>query len=202
MIHLLDASIEPLDHPLLRRMFAARKEVFVDLLRWDVPVIDEHYEIDQFDHEQARYLVVTDGAEAHLASARLLPTTRPHLLATLFPELCEEARPIGKDVFEITRFCLDRSLRASARRRARDTLIVGLVEHAQAHGIRAYCAIAEISWAQQVLAFGWRCRQLGAPQSVDGEMLVAIEIEITADTWARLAMAGIIDTGFAAAVAA
>ena len=38
-------------------MFEARKRVFVDLLKWDVPVLDDAYEIDQFDTPDASYLV-------------------------------------------------------------------------------------------------------------------------------------------------
>lgn len=85
MIQLIRHITRPLEHPVLRRMFAARKEVFVDLLRWNVPVVDDRFELDQFDDGDARYLVVTDAAGGHRASARLLPTTRPHLLGTLFP---------------------------------------------------------------------------------------------------------------------
>src|SRR3546814_5073717 len=61
-------------------MFAARKSVFVDLLKWDVPVLEGRYEIDQFDDEYARYLILADRGDGHLGSARLLPTMRPHIL--------------------------------------------------------------------------------------------------------------------------
>src|SRR3546814_5947244 len=33
----------------MRAMFAARKEVFIDLLKWDLPVLAGAYELDQFD---------------------------------------------------------------------------------------------------------------------------------------------------------
>lgn len=68
----------------MRAMFEARKRVFVDLLGWDLAVLADRYEIDQFDDENARYLIITDPHHSHLASARLLPTTRPHILDTLF----------------------------------------------------------------------------------------------------------------------
>ena len=52
----------------LRAMFAARKQVFVDLLRWDVPVLDGRFEIDQFDDDNATYLILL-GCHAHLSCA-------------------------------------------------------------------------------------------------------------------------------------
>ena len=173
-------------------MFAARKAVFVDLLKWDVPVVDGSYEIDQFDDEHATYLIVADAAEHHLASARLLPTLRPHLLDSLYTTLCDEPPPRGATIFEITRFCLDRSLSARARRAARDTLVVALVDHALAHGIEGFTAIAEIGWFQQILAFGWRCTPLGLPRVCDGRMLAALQITIDAATPRQLAAAGLV----------
>lgn len=87
----------------LRAMFAARKRVFVDMLKWDVPVLAGQYEVDQFDDSHATYLILSDAEGGHLGSARLLETERPHILDTLFPELCELAIPRGPAVREITR---------------------------------------------------------------------------------------------------
>ena len=180
------------DHAVLRAMFAARKSVFVDLLKWNVPVIDATYEVDQFDDEHATYLILTDSAGGHLASARLLPTLRPHILDSLYATLCERTPPRAADTYEITRFCLDRTLSARARRAARDTLVVALAEHALAQAIDSYTAIAEIGWFQQILAFGWRCTPLGLPRISDGRMLAALQIAIDADTPIQLAAAGIV----------
>ncbi|HWU72384.1 MAG TPA: acyl-homoserine-lactone synthase, partial [Sphingomonas sp.] len=51
MLHMVDPFDPAEEREVLRRMFEARKEVFVDLLGWDVPVLDGRYEIDQFDDE-------------------------------------------------------------------------------------------------------------------------------------------------------
>lgn len=205
MLHVMQFGARPASDGVLRAMFAARKQVFVDLLKWDVPVIEGAYEVDQFDDSHATYLVLADREGRHLASTRLLPTTRPHILDSFYAELCEEEPPRGPEVYEVTRFCLDRSLTARERREARDTLVTALADHALANGITAYTAIAEMPWFQQILAFGWRCRPLGLPQLIDWTMLVALRIEIDAETPAQLAAAGIIpsiDLHAAARVAA
>ena len=172
-------------------MFAARKQVFVDLLKWDVPVIDGRFEVDQFDDGNATYLVLADGAGSHLGSARLLETSRPHILGDLFPTLCEELPPRAEGISEITRFCLDRSLNARDRRVVRDTLVTAIVIHALDQGIRQYTAIAEMSWFQQILAFGWRCTPLGMPQACENTLIAALTIDIDAATLTQLAHAGI-----------
>ena len=191
MLHVLRVAPRPVPDQVLQAMFAARKRVFIDLLRWDVPVLDGRFEVDQFDDQHAQYLVLAEPDGRHLGSARLLPTTRPHILDSLYPELCENAPPRAADIYEVTRFCLDRSLSASERRAVRDTLVTALVDHALACGITSYTAIAEFGWLQQILAFGWRCRPLGLPTPVAGRTLGAIQIHITTDTPHLLARAGI-----------
>lgn len=191
MLHIVKEPFRPVPDAVLHAMFAARKSVFVDLLKWQVPVLDGRFEVDQFDDEQARYVILSEPDGTHLASARLLPTTRPHILDSFYGDLCEQVPPHGEDIFEITRFCLDRTLRAPERRAARNSLVTALAEHALSNGIARYVAIAEMSWFQQILAFGWKCRPLGMPQMMDGSMLIALEIEIGPDTLDRLAQAGI-----------
>lgn len=193
MLHILQSNAGPRTDGLLRAMFASRKRIFVDLLKWNVPVIDGRYEVDQFDDEHAVYLIVADEEGRHLGSARLLASTRPHILGNLFPQLSDDHVPISSSIWEITRFCLDRALTAPERRAVRDALVVGLTEHALATGIEHYTAIAEMGWVQQILAFGWECWPLGLTRDVDGETLAALEIAIDDTTPARLAAAGITD---------
>lgn len=151
----------------LRTMFEDRRSVFVDLLGWDLPVLDGRFEIDEFDDEHATYVIVADSAGDHLGSARLLPTTRRHILGSLFPQLCAGGPPTGPGIAEITRFCLSRRQNAKARRDTRNQLVAALARHALDRGIRTYSGVAELGWLQQILAFGWECRPLGPPARFD-----------------------------------
>lgn len=186
MLTVHDRPSDPLRDATLRAMFEARKRVFVDLLKWDVPVLDGRFELDQFDDEHAVYLIVTSRDGRHAGSARLLETTRPHILDSLFPDLCASAPPRGARIREITRFCLDRRLSGAERLETRNVLVSGLVFHALENGIETYTGVADLGWLQQILAFGWRCRPLGLPHARSGKMLGALRIDITAETPALL----------------
>lgn len=191
MLHLIGTTQPGFNDAVLRNMFEARKRVFVDLLGWDVPVIAGRFEVDQFDTPEATYVVLAGDEAEHHASARLLRTTRPHILDTLFADLCDEPVPTGPSVYEITRFCLDRSLDARGRRWARNELVSALARFGLSHGISLYTGVAEAGWLEQILAFGWRCRLLGKPRQHGRNSIGAIAVEIGTDTPALLERAGI-----------
>ena len=184
----------------LRSMFEDRKSVFVDLLKWNVPVLDGRFEVDEFDNDHATYIIIADEEGDHLGSARLLPTTRRHILGALFPQLCAAPPPTGERVFEITRFCLSRRQNAAARLRTRNRLVSALVCHGLGTGIRTYTGVAEMGWLQQILAFGWDCRPLGAPAQLECGLIGALAIQITAETPALLAANGIWQVASASSV--
>jgi len=191
MVLVVERPHRPLASQALVRMFEARKRVFVDLLKWDVPVLDGRYEMDEFDDTHAVYLILLGDQGEHLASARLLETCRPHILGDLFPSLCAAEPPRAPAILEITRFCLDPSQSSAQRLRSRNRLVSALVDYALGRGIATYTGVAEMGWLQQILAFGWRCRPLGIPRLINGKMLGALSIDVGPDTPALLACAGI-----------
>lgn len=182
MIHLVtDRRAAP---TLVEAMHRDRKAVFVDRLGWSVPVVGD-LEIDEFDTEAAVYLVAADASGAHLGSLRLLPSERPHLLGTLFPELCAEGVPIGPTVYEVSRLVLSPALRAATRLAARQRLIVALAEYGLEAGIETYTCMAGPAWLSQIMAMGWRAELLGPPREIDGETIGALALPVDAATLAR-----------------
>ena len=175
----------------MRAMFVARKEVFIDLLGWDVPVLEGRFEVDNFDTVSARYLILMGEDGRHHASTRLLPTTAPHILNSLFLNLCAEVPPAGPNVVEVTRFCLDRHQRGYERLMARNMLVSALVDYALSHGIATYTGVAEQSWFDQIKTFGWACNALGRTRRYGSQNLVALRIDIDAGTVPAMVDAGI-----------
>ncbi|OUC56156.1 autoinducer synthase [Sphingobium sp. GW456-12-10-14-TSB1] len=183
-------QIEIDENGALRAMFRARKEVFIDLLKWDLPVLADEFEVDQFDR-QAEYLILLEQGVRHRASTRLLRTDHPHLLGDLYPHLCAGPVPTGPTIREITRFCLDRHQRAEDRRSARNQLVTALAEHALATGITAYTGVAEQEWFEQIRRFGWDCKALGQPVVHEARRLVALHIQIDDETIDGLRAGGV-----------
>src|SRR3546814_2143969 len=103
MIIIVEGLGTSADQSLLESMFEDRKRLFIDLLDWDLTVVDDRLEVDRFDDAYATYIIAADRAGRHLASMRLLPSTRPHLLGTLFERLCTEGVPVGPEDRKSTR---------------------------------------------------------------------------------------------------
>ena len=140
MIHIIENHIAAGNQSLLRSMFADRKRLFVDLFGWGVPVVDDLYEIDQFATADAVYIVISESGE-HAASLRLLPTDRPHMLDTLFPNLCPVGVPSGKTIWESTRLCLPQRHGAAGRKDLRNRLISAMTDWALERGIERYIGV-------------------------------------------------------------
>src|SRR3546814_7442447 len=127
MFHIIENHLPSDCQPLLRSMFADRKRLFVDLFAWEVPVVEDRYEIDQFDTADAVYIVIPQSDSEHAASLRLLPTDRPHMLDTLFPHLCPVGVPVGETIWESMRLCLPPRHGAARRRELRTMLLSAMV---------------------------------------------------------------------------
>lgn len=192
MIHIVEGLGEPAEQPLLESMFEDRKRLFIDLLDWDLTVVDDRLEIDRFDDAYATYIVAADHCGRHLASMRLLPSTRPHLLGTLFERLCTNGVPVGRDIFEITRLCLPANLLKHERRRLRDGLIRAMVDHALDRGIRRFTGVVTARFREQILAMGWDGEALGPGQDLGGGRLGAFAVTIADDTPAQLEANGLL----------
>ena len=166
----------------LESMHRDRKKIFVDQLKWDIPVVDGQFEIDQFDTRDAIYLLDLDAQrQRHLGSVRLLPSTGPHLLGEIFPYLCDKGVPVGDDIWEITRLCTAPSKDVEPRP-VRRRLATALCEFGLLYGINKYTCVAHVQWLSSLLAVGWECEPLGEPRQVGNEVIGAMSINITPAT--------------------
>jgi acyl-homoserine lactone synthase len=190
MWEVLSAADREVRGALFESMHQDRKRVFVDWLGWDLP----HHgglEIDAYDDAAAVYLVEADPVTGlHRGSVRLLRTDRGHILADLFPDLCEGPVPRGGRIREITRMCVSPDCAPEDRRDVRRMLATMLVRHAVATGIERYTAVTDMGFLSRVAAAGWRCRALGLPRTLGGQSIGAMMIEIDGSSLSDLRASG------------
>ena len=187
-IKLVDADARLRFSKHLIEMHHDRKRVFVDQLGWQLPTAGSWLEVDEFDNEYTVYLIACSaGDDRHLASVRLLPTTRPHMLNTIFSGLCEGGPVIGADVWESSRFTIaPLGMRGAEVMRLSQYLALAHVEFALLNGIRRYTMIGEVHRVATVCAMGWKVRPLCLPTDCGGKKVVSMEVTIDEDTLAMM----------------
>ena len=187
-IKLVDADARLRFSKHLIEMHHDRKRVFVDQLGWQLPSAGSWLEVDEFDNEYTVYLIACSGDDGrHLASVRLLPTTRPHMLNTIFAGLCDGGPVIGEDVWESSRFTIaPLGMRGTEVMRLSQDLALAHVEFALLNNIRRYTMIGEVHRVATVCAMGWKVRPLCLPTDCGGKQVVSMEVSIDEGTLAMM----------------
>ena len=169
----------------MMEMHHHRKRIFVDRLGWQLPSKGSWLEIDEFDNDDAVYIMaVSADGTSHLGSVRLLPTTAPHMLSTLFAGLCPGGAPAGQGVWEISRLVATPE-GADGRNilRIHRLLAMGIVEFGRINGVERFTLVAESHRMPALLSIGWRVLPLSLPIEADGCLIEAAEILIDERTF-------------------
>jgi len=162
----------------LVEMHRQRKAVFVDRLGWDLAVT-HGLEIDAYDGRHALYLLSIEKGRL-MSSARLLPTTRPHLMSEQFAHLCSDGVPRGRGVWEASRFCVNPAITERITRHAQLGLIIaGILEAGLARNIDQVTFVAGSALLPLALDAGWDARPLGPPSHDGRDTITAVVAEIT-----------------------
>ena len=163
----------------LLQMHRHRKAAFVDVLGWDIPVVDD-FEIDRYDRDDTTYLIAKrDVHAAVLASVRLLPTVKAHLMVDLFHDACLGNAPRGPQIWEVSRFCASPEVR-SRRDRVQlfGEIVCGVMETAMANRVKRVTFSANTGLLPISLACGWDAQRLGPTLPDGNDRLTAVSAAI------------------------
>lgn len=159
-----------------------RYKVFVGKLGWQLQCRDE-LEYDEFDRDDTVYVVAQDEEGHVTGTARLLPTTRPYLLAKAFRSLWGgNELPESDRVWELSRFAAvdfksaaSPEMQASASH-ARD-LFRRAVSVAREQGAGTLITVSPIGMERLLRASGFHSVRAGAPALHGGWPIVALKID-------------------------
>ncbi len=170
---------------------AYRFEVFIEALQWQLPV-ENGLERDQFDRPDTLYIVARDANDSVCGCARLLPTTRPYLLAEVFPGLMNGApAPHAADTWELSRFSTmtlgDISVLSREEARTRFcSLFAAVVDVASAQGATRLITFTAQGIERILRSIGMHAHRVGPPQMIDDKPVLALWIEL--DDQTRIAL--------------
>ena len=185
-VHVIRRDNRHLYTDILEDYFRLRHQIYVVERRWmDLDRPDKR-EIDQFDRDDAVYLLGLEGRNI-VAGMRLVPTIGPTLLSELFPQLALNGPVRRHDVFELSRIFVVRSRRGEhAGPRAEAVIQAAAMEYGLSIGLSAFTIVLESWWLPRLLDQGWQARPLGLPVEINSMSTVAVIVDINDRAWTEI----------------
>ena len=164
-------------------MHRLRYRVFVERQKYDVPTL-RGMEWDEFDTPAAVYMLWRDDRNVAGGVARLVPTTSPYMIKTLWPDLVAKGTlPSAPDTWEVSRLGVERSLPKAIRNRAIGEMMCACGEFALRKGIKSFLLVsAPRLITAGITAAGWRTQALGGPRNIGRFRVVAVKTHISEES--------------------
>lgn len=157
---------------LMDSFYRLRKRVFIDRLKWDIPT-DGIREIDQFDHEDAHYLLLKGQNNEVFGGARLTDYKKPNLTKDIFPHLIEKPLDAGKKILEVSRFAVEACEETiKVIRKATLDLFIEIHKTALKKSIDQIIITCEVRLERLLRMVGWPLTRLGSPVEMDGTYVI------------------------------
>jgi acyl-homoserine lactone synthase len=161
---------------LMQQVYLFRHRFFVDHMKWEALRKPDGLEIDQFDNADCVHIVGT-YEDRIISYSRLLPTTKPHLLSHVYPEMLDgQKENTGPSIWEWTRCAVDPFMREG--RKGADIATIGMtlgvIEACLALDISALHIQTHPMLLTRLLELGFKCTPLALPKDYDGKPVVPI----------------------------
>jgi acyl-homoserine lactone synthase len=185
-VHVIRRDNRHLYEDILEDYFRLRHQIYVVERKWmDLDRSDKR-EIDQFDTDEAVYLLGLEGRNI-VAGMRLVPTLAPTLLSALFPQLALNGPVRRHDVCELSRIFVIPSRRGEhAGPRAEAVIQAATMEYGLSIGLSAFTIVLESWWLPRLLDQGWVARPLGLPININSMSTVAVIVDVNEKAWTEI----------------
>jgi acyl-homoserine lactone synthase len=169
---------------LIDKCYYFRHKFFVDGLKWEALRRSDGRDIDQFDIPGIVHIVGVEQGEV-FSYSRLLPTTRPHLLNTIYPQMLEgNIEPVSNEIWEWTRCAVDPRRREGRKSAdpATTGMTLGVIEACILLGIKALHVQTHPMLLTRMMELGFRCKPLALPSQLDGQDVIPFLAHVSETT--------------------
>lgn len=170
MIHVISKHNAHLYPNVLRDMFQLRHKVFVEQRGWNKLAKADGLEKDQFDTDDTVYFLKLDEDFRIRGGMRLVPTTLPTQLGTIFKHYCVlKNPPMDVQRHEWSRyFITDTEYRSPAGYPVHYELFVAILEYCVHRGIEGVSGFIEAGILPRISKMPWEIEYLGPPVEYGG----------------------------------
>ena len=160
----------------LDEMFRMRHQYYVQDNGWQSLHSNNGRETDEFDNDEAVYLMGLDN-EGHVASTvRLNPTMGDNFTARHHEAYIEGKPPRSHEIWDLTRFMVDPRYRGAVKSKSLKTgqeVGCGVLEFAMSKGVSHITSICETHLFERLNKIGWTFRTMGPVVKSDDDKSVA-----------------------------
>lgn len=180
-VHVVDAANCDRYADFIEQHYRIRHDIYVGERRWMELARPDGRDVDQFDTDDATYLLGIEPGRGVVAGSRLVPTLKPHLMSEVFPELANvRGLPRSPDILEWTRIFVVPSRREDGRLcKSAGIMYCAMLEFCIQQRIRQLSVVCEAYWIPRFSGLGWNPRSLGLPIEREGMTIVGITLDVT-----------------------
>lgn len=180
-VHVATAENRHLYASELEASFRLRHHVYVTERHWHQFRSDEQRELDQYDNDDAIYLLaLEDGTRRLIGGARLVPTIKAPVLGEYSAIQGRHSLPRSPTIFH-----LSRSIVAPERRGSNylntvsATIMCGIQEYCLAEDIEQLTLLVRMSLLPIFMELGWNPQPLAIPEMLWGFSCVVAIVDIS-----------------------
>lgn len=163
--------------------FKLRHKCFIERLNYNVST-HNGMEYDEYDNPSKTYLIYHNSSQEALGVSRLGPICKDFMIQDLWPNMLSEHIERTSDVWEGTRFCINKDLPSPLRKRISQELVLAYIELGLAKNIKKIIGVMPTLILNCIFKkAGCRFRTLGPVIRVDNDRVQAAEMEIS---WRQL----------------
>ena len=179
IIHIITPENEPKYSDEMGQAYRLRRHVFLEKKGWNGLAKPDGREIDKFDKKHAVHMLYIEHSNV-LEYLRVVPTTSPHLLSEVMPDLFEVEPPFGAHIWQISCHCVASGFRSDWR------LASSLVEWGLACRISSFILAIEPISLLPLINLHFQPLPLGLPREIDGQDVMAVMLGFDERTLERL----------------
>lgn len=185
MLHIISPENKKFFRHELNHYFRLRKRILIDRLGWDLTSV-QGKERDQFDHDQAHYLIYKSPRTGKVAGGvRLTPSTARNLTLDVFSNLIDPYKRFSPSlkVWECSRFVTDLAEteeQKSLIKEATFVLFIGMIDYGLSNNLHSYIATTEVRLERIIRMAQWYLERLGNVERVGNTYAVVGLLEVSA----------------------
>lgn len=164
----------------LESIFKLRYEQFFERQNYETFVKGKR-EFDRYDTYATNYIIYRDKDNNVLGTSRKAPTTMPYMIEEIWPFLVNGSLPKADNVWESSRFCVDKNVQHEKRKE----IVTHLVAAGQLFGLKNdieyFVGVMHPAiWRSVFIKNGWAVEALGDVYTLDdGSKVLAAKMPVS-----------------------